>query len=318
MRRQADLAPPLRSTPRLVWRRLLGVLLALAALLYLGALVVDDADAFLAVLSGSSPSQILMALLAAIAMLLLKAWYHTLICERISGQTNLVGSVLPAYCAAQVVRYLPGKIWGLVYQANRLSERLHPGEVVTANAVQTLTTNLLAVGVIGSVLSAVFLDAVWPLFGIVLAVAFTEALHRNPVIERKLRGLIERWARRLPAAPAAIPAWPRTGTLLLCAEWVAYFAIWLALVGDQVPVLETIVLATWYAAASLLAIAVIVVPGGLAVREAIFVALASSTAVGAAALVALAAALRLLLTLAEACCVPIAEGLGSYLSRRQR
>jgi hypothetical protein len=307
------------ETPRLsqrpaCWRRVVGSLFAIAALLYLGQLVANNAGEFKATLLSLSAWQMAVALIASVAMLLLKALYHVLLCERLSGKSGLAAEVLPAYCTAQVVRYLPGKIWGVVYQANRLSQRLHVSEVVTANAIQTITTNILGAGIITTILAAVYLSEPWLLVGIFVAIAITETVHRTPLFERRLLLLSSRLSRRQIPSQTDIPPHRVSGTLILVLEWVAYFTIWFAVVGDQFKVVETVTLGTWYAAASLLAIAAIAVPGGLAVREAIFVALGSFTTVGAVALVGYAAALRVLLMLAEVACIPIAELLKRHLS----
>lgn len=304
---------PSSTPPKRLWRQIASALIAVAALAYLGYLVMGSAGEFTAALFSLSLGQISGALLAAIGMLLLKAVYHVLLSQRLSGRSRLARAVLPAYCLAQLARYLPGKIWGILYQANRLSGTLRADQVVTANAIQTITTNLLGIGVIGSVLGAAHSHSPWPLAGLAVAVAATELVHRYPVMERRLLALLARLSRRDIPVPDNIPPQRWTGTLILCGEWIAYFAIWFIIAGEEIAPLDTIVLGTWYAAASLLAIVAVVVPAGLAVREAIFVTLGTLSSVNPAALVAYAALLRLVLTIGELACVPIAAALSRRL-----
>lgn len=288
-------------------KRVFGALLVFSAFLYMGHLVAENLEDFKSALLSLSPWQLLGALVSAVVMLLLKALYHAFLCKRLSGGSGVLLDLVPAYCAAQIVRYIPGKIWGVVYQANRLSSSMHLGQVITANAVQTVLTNLLSAGVITSILLAAHLEQLWPLVGIILSIVLVEYIHRTPVLERRLLSLAYRVMRK--SAPENLHVLPHRsiGTSVLVLEWIAYFAVWFFVLGGAIGVKETIVLGAWYAAASLFAIAALAVPGGLAVREAIFVALGSFSTQGVAALVVYATALRLILTVAELVCVALVE-----------
>lgn len=296
--------PPGRRAQRPAWRRLFGAVLALSALMYLGWMVVKDFNSFWTTLRSQTAGALAAAMIAAIAMFAIKAIYHALLCERLSGKTNLMDHVIPAYAIAQVVRYLPGKVWGIVYQSGRLSQHLHPSVVVTANTSQTLMTNLLGSGIIGSVLAAAYLESPWPLGGVVFALVFTELLHRNPRVEAWLLGAVSRLLRR-PVDVQRIPPQMFRGTLMLALEWAAYYFMWSAILGSAIPTWSTIVISTWYAAASLLAIFAVAVPAGIAVREALFVSLAAMTAGTQGELVGYAALMRLILTLAEIALIPV-------------
>ena len=288
-------------------KRVFGALLVVAAVLYMGYLVGENIDDFESALLSLSLWQILGALASAVVMLFLKALYHAFLCERLSGGAGVLWDAIPAYCVAQLVRYLPGKIWGVLYQANRLSSSMHVGQVVTANAVQTVLTNLLSTGVIASILLATHLEKLWPLVGIFLSILMVEYVHRTPVLEQWLLRFAYRVMRK--SVPEKLHVLPNriVGTCLLTLEWIAYFAVWFFVLGEDFGLKETIALGAWYAAASLLAVAALAVPGGLAVREAIFVTLGSFSTQGVAALVLYATALRFILTVAEVVCASLAE-----------
>lgn len=301
---------------RPAWQRIVGILLAAAALAYLAHLVANDVDSFSVVLRSQRPGTLFAAIAVAVAMFAIKAIYHATLCQRLSGKTGLLGYVLPAYAVAQVIRYLPGKIWGIIYQSGRLSCLLQPSVVVAANASQTLMTNLLGAGIIASVLCSVHLESAWPLCGIPVAIAFTELLHRHPKLEAWLLEVISRILRRRIEAPD-IPALKISGTLMLSLEWVAYYIIWSAILGEGVPSYSTIVIATWYAAASLLAMFAVVVPAGIAVREALFVSMVTIADSNASELIGYAALMRAILTVSEVALIPIAH-LFAEVARRSR
>ncbi|MDW8479048.1 MAG: hypothetical protein RML12_03390 [Xanthomonadales bacterium] len=304
------------AEPRPRWRPLLAALIVGAGLVYLAVLAARESEAFLRAVREFRPAELLLAALAALAMQALKALYHLRLCLRLGAPREAKVSLLRAYAVAQVVRYLPGKVWGLVYQAERLSAWLPPSRVLLANALQMLQTNLMASGIILGTLGIVWLGAPWALAATLLLAAVVELLHRWPALERLLLAL---WARlrRRPLAWTEIPADRWIATAILVLEWLAYYLMWWLLFGPRMPAAEWLLLSTWYAAASLLAILVVVVPGGLAVREALFVALGGmGSGEGAGALVAYAALLRALLWSGEIALV-LVLGLGAPARRAE-
>ena len=303
-----------RFSSRPVWQNVLGASLTIAAVAYLVNLVATDFLSFSSALKNQTPVSLSAAVTAAIIMFAIKAGYHTTLCQRLSRKTQLFADVLPAFAVAQVIRYLPGKIWGVVYQSGRLSSRLHPSVVIAANTSQMLMTNLLGAGVIVSVLCCAYFDSPWPLIGLLVFIAITELLHRYPKIEVWLLQTIARTLRRNVSAPS-VPAQKFWGTIMLSLEWFVYYLIWSAILGEGIPSNPIVVIATWYAAASLLAIFAIAVPAGIAVREALFVSMAATTISNSGELVGYAALMRAILTLSEIVFVPIAY-LASKVIRR--
>jgi uncharacterized membrane protein YbhN (UPF0104 family) len=283
------------ATPRRrpLWQRLLGLFLVTAAASYLIIVLQKDAPAILTTLRKIAAWKLVAASIAAAFMGLLNAAYHRNLLLRISNQIPRGESIMLAYSEAQVVRYLPGKIWGLVHQSSQLSSHFKMHEVVLANTLQMLMTNLLSLGVIGSILGASLLHSPWPLVGIPLSLVAIEWMHRNPFLEQLLVRAAQRFARVSPGdfiTKVRPVRW--RGTAILATEWLAYFAVWGLVAHQLLAPLEIAVLGAWYAAASLLAILAIAVPAGLAVREAMFVSLAATGAFPNSVLIALAALLR--------------------------
>lgn len=289
-------------------KRIAGGTLAFVAVAYIATLIAKNSEDFWQGLQALSIFQLACAMLAAITMLLLKAVYHVRLCERLSGKASLSSAVLPAYVTAQVVRYLPGKIWGVVYQASRLSQTIGQREVVTANAIQTVTTNLLGLSIIVSGLAAFHFEQPLLLAGVGLGIALVELVHRVPRLESWLLGLAYKVGKGQRPPLAAIPPLPLVGTSILIFEWLAYFLMWqfLAAGFPNAGFDGAVLMGLWYAAASLVAVFAIAVPGGIAVREAAFVAIAAAMGASPAALLALAAAARIVLTAGELACIPMA------------
>lgn len=242
------------------------------ALLYIGYTILSDASLSRQSLSKLDWRWALGAILTAAPMYLFKGCYQLMLLDRSGRGWRSWRNGLRIYLQAQLVRYLPGKIWGLLYQASRMSGSYGIREVMLANFWQMLTTNFLAAGLITSILLGSILSP-WCL-GIVLPfILAVECAHRNPQIEgtalRALGSIVRRelWDETL--TPLTPYKWKLTS--ILCLEWVFYFlTIWMIFHGwNQTS--NWLLVGAWYSGASILALLAFVVPAGVAVREAIFV-----------------------------------------------
>lgn len=291
------------SAGRPLWQRMLGVALLVGAALFLAHGIRNQAPALTEVASRLGAWQLMAAAVAAAVMCILKAAYHRNVLTRISGREPQGRGVMLAYAQAQLVRYLPGKIWGLVHQANHLSAHYRASEIVMGNTLQMIATNLLAVGVTFSILGTALLESAWPLLGLPASIIALELLHRYPLLDRFLLRIAQRVARA-PAAERMLDVagvkW--LGTALLTAEWLAYYGMWLLLSNGMLSVPQALVLGTWYAAASLVSILAIAVPAGLVVREAIFVSMAGIGHFPQSMLLMLAALLRVITVAGDVLC----------------
>ncbi|GAB3334792.1 lysylphosphatidylglycerol synthase domain-containing protein [Marilutibacter aestuarii] len=281
-------------------RRILTWTLVLAAAAFLAYTLVPQLSELRTSLVRVSWLNVALASMAAVPMFALKGIYHLNLLDRLSGSRTSRRHGLPIYLQAQIVRYLPGKIWGVVYQAQRMTTTNRATDVVIANLWQMATTNLLAVGVVSSVLLAFRYSLAWLLLLIPVVIAI-EWLHRNPTIESWAMHRIHRLSPRLMPAPppARLPPMPIKGSAILCAEWVFYFLAFFVFLHDRSSWHETIMSAAWYGGASLIALLAFVVPAGIAVREAIFVGSPQIAGLDAATLAVTAALARATFFFAE-------------------
>ncbi len=247
--------------------------------------------------------EIVFSTVTLIPMYIVQAAYHVLSLESLSPAERPTGGRLAAmaiYMQAQIVRYLPGKIWGVLYQAHAMKASHPPARVVAANLFQNFTTLWLAAGISVSVIGAHLGGPAW-LLGIPATVAALEVLHRSRLPGR-LIGMAARvpGLRHLSAAIGWIPT-SRRGLLtsLLSLEWV-FFALGMGILfGALLSGREAIVATAWYAGASIISLAAVMVPAGVAVREAVFIGGDELVTAGAAQLTVLAVAARCVLLAAE-------------------
>jgi hypothetical protein len=281
----------------------IAIAMVVAALVYIGSSLSDAPFDIRSAISRVTWRELGIATLALVPMYVAQAGYHVLALEALSPQNHAHPARLPAmaiYLQAQIVRYLPGKIWGVVYQAHAMSGSHPPSRVLGANLVQTGATLLMATGICASVILAHRLGAIW-LLGLPATIAAMDLLHRSPLPSRLMDA-----AKRVPRLGRVLDRveWSPLGrrgmfTALLSIEW-AFFALGLTILfGALLPVEEALVAMAWYAGASILSLAAIVVPAGLAVREALFIGGENLMASAAGELAVLAVAARIVFLGAE-------------------
>lgn len=318
----ADTPLPGRST----LRRIVSALLFAAAFAYLCYVVASQWSEIGHEFSQWGIATLLAALGAALAMLSFKAGYHVLQFSRL-GQGSRPGAlqIATAYAASQVVRYLPGKVLGIVYQSTRLAPEVPAFRVVAANLIQGIYTNLLTLCVLASILASVLTgDArvgivLWLCGGLAVTLG-----HGQCAVERGTHWL----ARRLPhrwhrgALPVVGNGWASAipCAALLMAEWLPYFAIWFLLAPSTAsadPLTTAILLGASYAGASFAANLAVLMPSGLFVREALFLFVASQLGFDAATIIALGAVARIILTLSDILFAPIVHAVAALAGGRR-
>lgn len=301
-------------------KKLFSLVIFSVATCYLFYAVMPGYQPALALLQRISVGDLALAIVSAVLMLLLKAAYHLLLIRQLTSKQYNFLDIVPSYLQSQIVRYLPGKIWGLVYQSQQLKGKASGSIVILANFFQMLNTNLLAVGIIFAVVAGQLYGELWLYLLLVCVVGITELLHLFPYYQMLIFKALARFSKQfnqsLPSQP--LRTFPIRGTLVLLLEWLFFFLVFYFLFHHSYTWSEVLLVAVWYASASLIAILAIVVPAGLVVREAIFIAGSSMLPVDSSAFVAVAAVLRLILLVAEFLVIPIGSGLGKILKHDSR
>jgi len=285
-------------------RRLCGVLLITAAIGYLAYLFRGSSDALTRAVHESDARSWALSIAAFVPMFFAQGIYHAdllQLMDRTDGPATRRAD-LAAYLQSQIVRYIPGKVWGLLYQVEASRARHPAARVLGANLWQTIVTNLLSLGIAGSlIVLGSGLAPAWFAASLALAsLTVTEWLHRS----RRPRQWYARALTRYPlterlrgAAPPAPRAWRNTSLLL--AEWL-FFVIGLCLLlRDRLPLDDMAVAVGWYATSSTFALAAVAVPAGIAVREALFVGGQDLISGSAELLLVFAAQVRLSMLAAE-------------------
>lgn len=285
-------------TPRL--RRLVtlfGVGLAVLALGFLAATVANSWDEVSDELADADVGWVVVSVaIAALAMTAIAiGWWRTIVAM---GGSIGFGTTIARYYVGEIGKYLPGSLWPVIGRGELAARAEVPRPVAYGSVAVSLVSLYLAAGLVVAALlpflgSADEQAPLWPLLSIPLGVA----LLAGGLLDR-LRRVAERMIGRdidltfpSPGASARLvasflPSWLLVGA----STW----AMTKALVpdADLGPVVAAATL-SWLAG-----FVAVPVPGGVGVREAVFVAAVPDLSAGVATTVALAT--RLVFVLVDA------------------
>jgi len=226
---------------------------------------------------------------------------------------------------SQIIRHLPGRFWGVLYQVNQLKKHTPPHV--------TLRTNLDFV--LLSLAFNLFISlAIFIFYGFNLHVAFILAIVGLIILAMSLRldwieatlsflkrGLPTKIVRRLPDITKKFYSWKTISLLclLFLSSWIFYLLSWLflqkALEGFEEA--KIFLLCASYSIAWIIGFLSIIVPGGLGVREASFVLIAHALA-SPSALAFLALFLRVWLILIDLILFLLFSTINVFQSRTKR
>lgn len=285
-------------------RRVFSGALIIVATVYVIALMVSQWQSMVEAAARFSLTAFIVAVTLLVVMGALKAVYHIFALRRLVDDNSLHQTdIALTYAVSQIVRYVPGKVFGIVYEANELASKVTPDRVVLANVVQMLHTSVLSVAVFIAVAAWVLSGSSAFALGLLgLGAALLWLSHRAYAAERLGVSL----SRFLPAVQKLRSnGWGSrhfalTCSALLLLEWLPYYGYWSVLLppgSDWVS--EAILFGSCYAAAAMVANLAVVMPSGLIIREALFVWLGTQLSMDAAHLLFLAAVSRSLLVVAD-------------------
>lgn len=288
-----------RSRMHPILRRSLLVGLVAIAAIFVAQVLWQSRDAFANYVGTSSLWLALAAVAFATTSVIWQGLLNALLVSQLDPSPFKLGNLLSGFFISRVVRYVPGKVWGIYFQSERLASEVSRKSVWIANLVQLIYSNASTVLVALGALVALRIGEPWSLAALVAltAVAIWGLQIRLPF---KTANAIGRMLGK-PVATMPADAQPRTFrvALLISLDWLGYFAFWMAMASPFMTVSEAALLAIAYAAASLVGILAFVLPSGLIVREATFVYLAVGLGFDATEATVLSIVARVFLTLGD-------------------
>jgi hypothetical protein len=275
------------------WSLLIGGLIGLAGIAYVVRTLIRDRDTVARALSQARPGLLVIAfLLAALGMTGIGFAWHTLL--RILGSRLEVAGSLRGYFVGQLGKYLPGGVWAVMGRGEWARSEGVPGAVAYTSVLMSMGSAYLAAllltavlvpmsGVLGADGDPRFL---WILLLLPLGFALIHprvlgsALRlARRITKRQLILMVPSWKASSIVVIQQLPSWLLIGTASLAISSA------LGIAGDPINVIQATVIA-W-----IIGFLALPTPGGIGVREAVFVTMATSLPAGIAATVALIARL---------------------------
>lgn len=189
------------------------------------------------------------------------------------------------HAKGQIVRYLPGRFWGLLYQINLTRGQIPSAVVTRANIdlmVISLAGNMLIPAAILCYFGAIPVWSCLAAAGTALVclaillksnlfVILFKAILNNRYLPDKLSAFLYALTE-IRLDKKLLVATP----LMFIFSWLIYLPAWktLSLAYPGLATMNYAVLCAWYSIAWLIGFAAAITPGGLGVREASFIALA--------------------------------------------
>ena len=250
--------------------------------------------------------------------LVLSAIYHTLLLSGFQSHDARPARVANAYALSQILRYVPGKVVGVVFQISMLQGKVRPASILSALIVHTAHDYAWTIAFCGVLLWAVLSGSMMPLLAFPPLLLVTYLVHKHRAGQRFLAALpvIGRHVPEVEDAPCAYR--PALSALVLVLTWIPMLAgMWMAfapLLGSE----GSVVAGLLYLIAAVVSLAIIVVPSGLVVREAVFLWLGGLALLPAEKLLFMAIVVRIAMTLAEIATALLLAGIDAGASYRRK
>lgn len=304
----------IRPKPRQrIARRLLGGALVALSAYYICQVLVDGyAEVEQAKLSITALESIWLVA-GILGTLGLSVAYHVIELRRIEAHGVPATQVALAYALGQVMRYIPGRVFGLLFQVKYLSGRVRATSIGMALLVQTAFDYAWAAVFLGAILLSFRWESPWPLAILLPALWLVWRSHERGWVERVLASpwLMRRFLGGEQVAMLQRPPHSLRSTLTLGLVWVPMLLGVAAALESQFQFLPALALAALYLVSAVLSLLVFVVPSGLFIREAIFAWLGEHYGFPPGTVIVLGLLLRVAMTVSEVLLVLVCLGADS-------
>ncbi len=216
---------------------------------------------------------VLLALLPVVCTLLAKALLHVVILRHGRPVPGNTLRNLSAYAHGQIVRYVPGKLWGIIFQSFLIAGTFSSKAIWEANFIQYVMTNTYTIVMLMFLYSALVLKTT-SFFPVIagLGVLLYVVLQRGyfSMLFNHMVGLF-RWKAPVVEHTKWASEVVVIALILLSLDWIFYFLAWYLILPESMSWADAVLIAGCYAAGALIGVAVFIMPSGILVREASFI-----------------------------------------------
>ncbi|MBB6522706.1 hypothetical protein [Pseudoteredinibacter isoporae] len=276
------------------------LLLVLLSMWYMSTALEGGLLAFKQYVGSLSVVNVSLALLLSMLMCQIKAEVNIELLGNSNEKDSSHSQLSLAYSLAQIIRYLPGKVLGVLTQSFYLTGKASSVAIWRANVLQFLLTNANSLPVLLFIFLC-FWDGglLYFLIPILGSVTFFYLVHSNLMVSiLKKVPMFRKWAIKASSIVDLSGVGAKKIWLLLNIEWLLFFAAFVFLIGVD-SWQKAIALSALYSSASILAALVVIAPSGLFAREALFLWLGTIAGLDATELLSLGIVTRIFFTLCD-------------------
>jgi hypothetical protein len=291
-------------------RMLISVVIITASIGWISASLWGSLDQMSAAISSLELGGFLLSVLPAMASIFITSYLYCLVLARYVPDPPPFLHVVRPFMISQVVCHLPGKIWGVFYQANAMTEWVEAGDTVQANAEHYILQNYNSVVIALSVFGH-FQWGTTVALGIYVSALFLLLLVlRNSLLSRMIAVIMRTVAGRKVRFN---PCRGKDNNLLIIgllqADWFFYLLMFAIILPANFSLQDTIVIGACYAIAGFIGAMTIILPSGVFVREASFLWIVGSLGFDPIEMFIFSIVARTLFTLVDVACATLALSL---------
>lgn len=261
--------------------KIISVILVISAILWVFIILRENAGKLTISMASLELKWIALSVVPAMISVFIATYIYYLVLSGIVLVPLSVRNIMTPFIVSQVVRYLPGKIWGIYYQIVS-SKQVSSHQTVKANIRHFALTNLNSFAIAASVFTYRH-EGNWTALVVFVAVQFSMFFFLTTYDSN--RGI-------------------QIFTLLQ-AEWLVYFFTCFLILPGYYGIGEVLFIATCYVIAWIGGALIVMLPGGLFVREASFIWLSGLFGFNPGDMLAFSIIARMLFTLADVACASL-------------
>jgi len=257
-------------------RVLISTTLTTSAMVWMFLLLRDSLDRLEVPIYLMNPADLVLSVFLLMVTAIIVSYVYFLLLGRVVPGTLPAMYVIAPYLTSQVVRYLPGKIWGVFYQVQAMSKLVHTGDTVKANIEQFALTNMNSIAVAACVYMYYggMIGTALTVFAVAMTIMF---LFIRSSFLRLTISIFSRSTSSIKESFVAKKCKRKNALIfsLIQVEWIIYILACALLLPDNYYLNEVIIVSAIYAVATLIGGILLIIPSGIVVREASFIWLSS-------------------------------------------
>lgn len=248
-----------------------------------------------------SPSDAAILVFGCLGTIMLSAIYHVQLMRFKFGSVSPPSLIAHAYSVGQLIRYIPGRILGIVFHIGILRTKQATKEVLSALVVQTVYDYVWATILCSVFFVYFFKEDVFIFLALIPASLVTFFAHKQQWVSKLMIvsfALIGQ-ARRIEIASSVSRGKSVLMTAIVVTVWVPLMLGFVFSYGDIFGKKDALFISICYIMSAMLSLLVFFVPSGIGIREAGFIFLGGATGYESSSLVFVAISARIALIVAD-------------------